>query len=68
VEIVLSHFALYSLRLPSSKYVEGKVQNKKAELPGRSSFGSSAIFPAKIRRFPPPSRGGFGFIGVYRLG
>jgi len=25
--------------------------------------GSSAIFERKTRRFPPPSRGGFGFSG-----
>jgi len=35
---------------------------EKAELP-KTSFGSSAIFPRKTRRFPPPSHGGFGFIG-----
>jgi hypothetical protein len=44
--------------------VEGIVQclQKKAELTVGSSFGSSAIF-FKTRRFPPPSHGGFGFIG-----
>jgi len=30
-----------------------------------SSFGSSAIFPLKTRRFPLPSYGGFGFIGIH---
>jgi hypothetical protein len=31
------------------------------------SFGSSAIFLQKTRRFPSPSYGGFGFIGKVTL-
>jgi hypothetical protein len=39
-------------------------KNKNAEHTVGSSFGSSAIF-LKTRRFPPPSHGGFGFIGIF---
>jgi hypothetical protein len=38
------------------------IQNEKAELTSDLSLGSSAIF-SKIRRFPSPPHGRFGFIG-----
>jgi hypothetical protein len=37
--------------------------NKKAEPAVSSSFGNSAIFLQKTRRFPPSSHEGFGFVG-----
>jgi hypothetical protein len=43
------------------------IETKKAELP-KFFFGSSAIFNLKkIRRFPPPSHGGFGFVEKIQL-
>jgi hypothetical protein len=37
-------------------------QTKKPSCRKNLSFGSSAIFDAKTRHFPPPPREGFGFI------
>jgi len=47
----------------SNKNILSESANKKAELPEEPSFGSSAIFPQKTRRFPPPPHEGFGLIG-----
>jgi len=47
-----------------SSFKKQKTYTNKDELPV-TTFGTSAILPLKIRRFPPPLHKGFGVNKVY---